>query len=401
MTDNYFDFIKKNQGMDTNVLRLSFHDKQCDFDLDFALLQIDCRNKTKRKLPRILQNPKFLFPDAISAEQSSAEALASFHSSLIQKGDSILDMTAGLGMDSFYMAERAKDVTSIELDRNKAQIFSHNIKICGKDNITPVCDDSVSFLRETACHFDVIFIDPARRDSSLKRVYGLKDSTPDVIGLENLLLKKADRILIKASPMIDISQTLRDFSSVSSIYAMGIKGECKEILIELNANQSSPEKVVKAINLDSEGKIIYEYQTIINSDSKSSPPTLQYATLDDLHPGMFILEPSPMMMKISPWGELCQDYDAKMFGPSSNLFISKKFPEKFPGRVTRLTKILTKKDRKSLIGLPVSVISRNFPSSSEELRKNFKLKEGDENFLYASRIQLQPVMLLCQKVQNL
>lgn len=401
MTDKFFDFIEKNQNQDTNALRLALHNKNLDFNLDFALLQIDCRKKTKRKLPLLLQNSRFLFPDALSAEQASAEALAIYHSSLICQGNDVLDMTTGLGIDSINFSNCGKTVVSIEVDLNKSRIFAHNIKVLGKRNITPVCGDSVTFLRNTNSHFDVIFVDPARRDISLNRVFGLRDCMPDVLGLEKLLLEKADRILIKASPMLDITQTLKDFSSVSFVSAVGIKGECKEILIELKSNQPSSSKVLNAINLDNEGNIISEFQSIVNPYYDSDNSFLQLASFNDLQPGSFILEPSPMLMKIAPWSEVCRIYKAKKFDSSSNLFISNESPQNFPGRVTCLKKVLTKKDRKSLIGLPVSVVSRNFPQSSEILRKRLKVKEGEENFLYASRIKSQPVMLLCKKVQNL
>lgn len=401
MTDKFFDFIANHEGQDTDSLRLALHDKQLDFDLDFALLQIECRRKTQRKLPRILQNPRFLFPDSLSAEQASAEALGKFHASLICPGTSILDMTAGLGIDSFYLSDVAKEAVVIEQDPLKAKILSHNIEILGKNNLTVIEGDSVAWLKETQRNFDIIFVDPARRDSSLKRVYGLKDCSPDIIEIQDFLLKKADRVLIKASPMLDVSRTLCDFPSISSVYAVGTKWECKEILIELKANNPASSKTLKAINLDNDGNIVSEFQSMIKPNVPTEFNCVEYLSINDLKQGIFILEPSPMMMKISPWNEVCKTFKAKKFDISSNLFLSAECPENFPGRVTRLDKILTKKDRKSLVGLPVSIVSRNFPESAQDLRKNLKVKEGDENFIYASRIESRPIMLLAQKVQNL
>lgn len=398
---SFFDFVKENAYEDPLKLRLQLKQKDYDFDLSYALIQIECRQKTAYKLKNFISNSHFLFPDKISAEQSSHQAVAKFHSSLFNNCKEILDMTAGLGIDALEIASTGAKIKAFELDHKKAKTLSHNAKVFGLNNLYVVNEDSISFLKNTSQKFDGIYIDPARRGESNKRLYNLGDCRPDVIENQNLLRSRAKKILIKASPLLDISQTLKDLKNIESIYVVGVKGECKELLIELNSqilsdNEAADNQVfhakpfpsLTAINLDNEGKIISHFKS-----SNINVP-IEMASISDITPGSYILEPSAMIMKIAPWSDLSKKYKAKKIGLSSHLFVSTSKPIDFPGRVTQIQKVLKKQDRKSLNGFPASVISKNHPLTSESIRKELNLKEGDSDFIYATRIGDKPIMLL-------
>lgn len=433
--ENLFTFVKENAHQDTDKLRLKLKQKNFDFNLDFALTQIECRKRFSTKLRKFLENSSFLFPDVVSGEQCSHPAVARFHASQIPPHTkSILDMTAGLGIDAMELAKVAKKVTAIDLNKTKAEILVHNAKSLNINNLDVFIADSIEFLKDPVLHlkfsqqlsgypyndpididtipkvYDVIFIDPARRDGSNHRVYNLRDCSPDVIENIGLLRSKAKKVFIKASPLLDITQTIKDFPDVKSICTVGVKGECKEILIELDGlkinqdngiineenSDSYPSKniLLEAINLDSEGNVLSRFSFQSQFPFPSNSVISYVETENEFRPGTFILEPSAMMMKLSPWEEICETFKAKKFSSSSNLFITNELSANFPGRVTKFEKIITKKDRKSLMGLPASVVTRNYPLSSEELRKSLKLKEGDSNFIYASRVGKHPLVLL-------
>ena len=401
MEDNQcelFDFISLNVDKDPAVLLLKLKKNDYRFDLNFAVTQIDCRKRNSEKLRFFLSNPKFLFPDKISGEQSTHQAVAKYHAEMVKGSRNILDMTAGLGIDALSMADKVTKVTAIELNTNKADTLKHNLKILGVSNMNVINADSIEYLRNTQEWYDCIFIDPARRDASDKRLYKFQDCSPDVIANQDLLLKHTNRILIKGSPLLDITQTLKDFNNITAIHAIGVKGECKELLIEIIPNLFNLKKnqiSVEAVNLDSEGRILSHFSETLNAHTSSDIP---YASDKDLKSDCYILEPSAMIMKLAPWKSICTRYQALKFDKSSHLFVSSVYPENFPGRVTRFEKTLTKQDRKSFLGFPASVVSKNHPLSADELRKNFQLKEGDENYIYATRIMNKPVIFLTRKV---
>ncbi|MCH5227549.1 MAG: RsmD family RNA methyltransferase [Muribaculaceae bacterium] len=400
---DYYRFLEENADADINALRLTSSKKCFDFDFETAITQIECRRKNKIKLKDFVSNTDFFFPDPVSSEQSSHQGVARFHASLIQDSQTVLDMTSGLGIDALTIADYAKDVTAIDLDIKRVNALIHNSLTLGKTNIKVIQGDSIEILQNSDCIFDVIFIDPSRRDQNNKRLYNLSDCSPDVLNYQNLLFSKSKRVLIKASPLLDISQTIKDFEKIEKIFVIGVKGECKEILIVLNSEAGYVENKtvsLEAVDLNNDGNIISSFQSFYPSPDieNKNIRKITYALISDLQPDSFILEPSAMIMKIAPWQEICERFDAKKLGVSSHLFVTNQYPENFPGRVTRFKKIIQKQDKKHLSGSRFSVISRNHPLSSEEIRKSFKLKEGDKNFIYATRLGDKPLMFITESL---
>ena len=400
MTKEFSEFIERNQHEDVLNLKLKTRGKSYSFDIEQALVQIECRQKTRLKLKEFLQNPQLIFPDVLSSEQASHEAVAKYHASLARNDDKILDMTSGLGIDAMTFARNGAIVTACDIDKNRTDILNHNKTVLGLSSLSPVWGDSVDYLEKTEEKFDLIFIDPSRRDIRNRRLYNLHDCLPDIIEIQDLLAAGATRILIKASPMLDITRTLLDIKNVSSISAVGVKGECKEILIEIipGKQMSALQSVViRAIDLNPDGSILSEF----TARSGSATEDIRYADVIDIKNGSYLLEPSAMIMKIAPWHQIAKIFSAKKLGKSSHLFITDELPSDFPGRVTEISHIVTNRNKSDLADLPATVISRNHPLSSDELRKQLRIKEGDKNFIYATRIGEKPVLIFSRAVQNL
>lgn len=390
----FWDFIHEHRIEDPSRLKLKFGSRSLGFDLNFALVQIEVRKKYMHKLGNFLRHDEFLFPDSISGEQSSHQAVSIYHASLVEPGKRILDLTGGLGIDALTFALVNQKMKVLELDSNKASMLSYNAGVLGVEDFGVINRDSIAFLKEAKETFDVIFVDPSRRDTNQKRVYNLRDCSPDVVENQELLLEKSQRVMIKASPLLDVTQTLRDFKNISSVKAVGVKGECKEILVELKRDFSDT-PVLEAVNLDEKGKILNVFRF-----EKDSSCEIQYIDTKEGFEGKYLLEPSAMIMKFGPWSELCKRFTAKKMGQSSHLFVSETYPENFPGRVTRIKQLLKKQDRKTLEGLPASVVSRNYPVTADEIRKKFKLQEGNLNFIYATRVNGKPMMYLSEAITN-
>ena len=403
-TEEFYKFIENNKYKDTLGLSLSIKKTNYNFDVDFAILQIEARRKYFLKLKSFLENERFLFPDYVSGEQASHQSIALYHSSLASGGGEILDMTAGLGIDSFTLSRKTDKLIAIELNPLKAEILKENLTVLNINNIEVFNIDSIQYLKTTNKKFEIIYVDPSRRASDKRKVYNLHDCTPDILLNQDLLLSKASKILIKASPLLDITQTIRDFKKICCIRAVGVKGECKEILIELDRTINCGDVVkLEAINLDNEGNIISIYKEDFSLENKSqnSSSKISFADENDLSKGKYVLEPSPMIMKISPWESICERYNSKKLGKSSHLFITDVKPMDFPGKVTSFHSILKKQDRKSLSGFPATVISKNHPMSADELRKSLHLKEGNQNFLYATRLGDKPIIFLTHSLESI
>ena len=406
----FFKFIEDNLMADPSRLRLKYTGRQLEFNLEEAILQIESRKKYREKLKNFISVPGIIFPDSLAGEQSSHEGVAKYHAELVKGALTLLDMSAGLGIDTIAFAKVCHKVIAIEINQHKARVLENNLKKLSLNNVLVKEGNSISFLENTKEVFDVIFVDPARRDSNLKRVYGLNDCEPHIPANMILLSKKCRRLMIKASPLLDISQTLRDFPCLSAIRVVGVKGECKEVLIEINfGNNLNVEKdihensnvtqdiILEAIDLDIRGIPVYRF-TVSADDGNKIDSSVQFAEITDIKNGVFIYEPSAMIMKLMPWNELSAVFKGiKKLDKSSHIFIGENLYNDFPGRITQIDKILTKNDRKTLKGFPANIVSRNYPESADQLRKLFQLKEGKDNFIYATRVASKPVMILSKR----
>ena len=412
----FLKFIADNSLSDLSTLRLKHHGKDAGFDLDFALIQIECRRKCSSKLKNFTNNRLTLFPSVIAAEQSSHEAVASFHASLVEKDWDVIDMTAGLGIDSMAMAKKCRRIVSCELDQTKAAALSYNAKVSAIDNLVTENTDSVKYISGSDRHYDLIFVDPARRGEENARLYNFHDCQPDILSIMPMLLERGSKVMIKASPLLDITQTIRDIPSISSIRAISVNGECKEILVETGTGTSTI--LAEAIDLHNNGEIISRFSYGITNEAnakhdegrnnnpdkdsslESSQNVVRYTVESDIKAGIYLYEPNAPMMKLSPWIELSQRFPTlSKLAPSSHLFISPELIPDFPGRILKIISLPDKKDRKALKDYPVNIVSRNYPLSAVELRKKLKAKEGKEKFLYASRVGSTPILILADKIR--
>lgn len=426
--EEYLKFIMDHAHSDVNALRLQYHGKSMPFSVDDACMQIEMRRKTAGKLPWFLHHPGFRFGTAQSAEQASNQNVALFHAFLIGHNRSVLDMTAGLGIDAMTIAMRGNRVTAYELETGRVEALRHNADILGINDLTVVKGDSVLHLQQSEEHYDWIFVDPARRDSDNNRCFLLQDSLPDVVSHQDLLLTHADNVLIKASPLLDITQTLRDFSNVHSIIILSYKNEVKEVLIHLSLGSdalgsaslgsaslgsaslgtaplgsSSP----LSFSAEPEGEVKLPSSPLIQAiDLADGTPAfpagapairfqfrtgcalqapISYAPSEAIAPGMYLYEAGAAMRKLQCASQICARYtDIKSMAKDSGLFVSETLHADFPGRICTVKAILSAKQLKALKDCRCRIVSSCYPMSAADLRKKFRLKEGEDMTLYAT-----------------
>ena len=400
MNQATIDFIREHA--EANVRQLALQGtKNPEVDMPFALDQIAGRQKAKTKLPSWAAIDGIIYPSHLSMEQCSSEQTARYKASIVGKGPLMVDLTAGFGVDMAFVSPNFQRAIHVERQAPLCAISLENFKLLGLDHINVVCADGVEYLHQLD-HADLIYLDPARRDNYGGRTYGIADCTPNVLELRDELLQKADRVMLKLSPMLDWRKAVEDLGNVSEVHIVSVDNECKELLLVISEKLivNSGIKVV-CVNLLSNGsKEAFEFPYRKSPISDTSPMTIHYS-LFTIH---FLFEPNASIMKAGCFALLEQRFKVAQLEKNSHLFVSDKDIVDFPGRrfIIEKTTSLNKRELKSaLTGIECANITvRNFPMSVAELRKRLKLKEGGDLYLFATTIAgHQHQLFLCRKVE--
>jgi len=363
-----------------------------DIDFDFAIRQIVGRQKIRNKVPRFFQMADIEYPVQLSLEQSSSETTAQYKASLCE-GNSLVDLTGGFGVDCCFMAAHFKQVTYVERQAELCQLAIHNFSVLNENHIEVVNAQTEKYLAEME-PVDWIFIDPARRSTSGKKVVLLSDCEPDVSALSDLLLKKATQVMIKLSPMMDISAAVRDLPKTAEIHIVAVENECKEILLILN--KSTEDKLfVKTINfIKNKNNQLFEFE---RNDEVISNPVFTSEIQK------YLYEPNAAVMKSGAFKLIGSQYRLLKLHINTHLYTSEELSTDFPGRIFEVKSVWenSKKELKSqVLRIPkANLTTRNYPLSVEELRKKLKITEGGDIYLFACTLaNEQKVIIECEKI---
>ncbi len=381
------DFIQQHLDTDTNALFLK-HGK----DKETLIKQIEARQKSRAKLPEWYANPEVVFPPALSVEQSSSETTARYKASLIS-GGTLIDATGGMGIDSYFFSKQCEAVIYIEQNETLVTRAHHNFAVLKATNIRCVHQNSIDFLEKFPQKVDCIYLDPARRSADQKRVVSLPDCEPDVTKHLALLLKKAPHILLKASPLLDLKQTIQTLPFIHTVHVVAVDNECKELLFEISDCVVSPNIIVKTINLKSDNT--HQYFEFDWAQEAHTPVSLS-------PPLRYIYEPNAAILKSGAFKSIAHSLNISKIAPHSHLYTSPELVLDFPGRSFELEATLkadTKALREHLPTLKANLTVRNFPATTDELRKKLKLKDGGDVYLLATTLLNGDKRLLkCRKV---
>ena len=381
--ERFWAYVAQNAAADTLKLMLK-SEPDLPFDKRLAVMQIECRKKAKNKIPELLENEHFLFPKAISAEQCTHQDVAKFHAEQFLPTDNVLDMTMGLGVDSHYISQKVASLTAIELDEEIAAAGAYN------HAFTVLHADSEEYLKSTSEHFEAIFIDPARRGEGGSRLYGLADCAPDVLTLLPAIKSHANRLYIKASPMIDVTQSLKDLHPwVTDVWAVSVKNECKELFFRLDfVAEKRAEVLLHAINFD---KNRQQFTVPLSA----MHPEVSYAAPEV---GQCLYEPNASVMKIGAYAALSAQYPVKKIAQNSHLYVSETPAQDFPGRQFVVDAIIPFKDKEiKAIGKQykqLNVATRNFRLTADALKKRLKVRDGGAVYLFATTLADESQVLI-------
>jgi len=349
--------------------------------------QILCKQKSEKKLPSWFNAKNIYYPPKVSIEQTSSETAANYKASLVS-GKRLLDLTGGFGVDSFYFSSSFNTIDHCEIDTNLSKIAAHNFEQLNKKNIICLAENGLEYLKKSTEIFDVIYIDPSRRNDVKEKVFLLKDCEPNIPKYIDLLLNKTTTILIKNSPILDITSAIKELKFVKEIHIVAIRNDVKELLYLLEKEYNGEIKI-NTINFSK--KNTQKFNFVFNEKSISS----YQEPLD------YLYEPNAAILKSGGFHEITAQLDVYKIHQHSHLYTSKKRIE-FPGREFKIIAVLPYDKKQILKLLPnkkANITIRNFHKTVAQIRKELKIKDGGDIFLFfTTNIHNKFICMYCKKL---
>jgi hypothetical protein len=387
-------FLREHENDDEKVLVL----KQKEINgipSSLIALQLSGRRKAKSKLPTWHKTEGIIYPLSINLEQCSSEATAIFKShvidSIVSRKAIAADLTGGFGVDAFYLSSLFHSVHYIEPNKEIVEISEHNHKMLNAANISYHCLSAEDFIRQTSITFDLIYIDPSRRDEQSRRVYRLADCVPDITQLQSVMFDKCRFILLKASPLLDIQQGLREIQQVRRICIASVNNDCKELLF-LSEKNYDGEPLIEAVDLFENGMVRSSFTFTLSEERN--------AKVISGDPDRYLYEPNASILKSGAFKLIAEKFNTIKLDASTHLYTSSAHVSGFPGK-TFLIECLNPDSKQLKELLPdgkVNVVSRNYPLTTEEIKRKWHLRDGGEKFLIGFSSSKKKHLALCSRV---
>ena len=479
MNEATITFVRQHADDDVRQLALYAKHGE-DVDLKAALQQIQGRQTARKKLPTWAACDAILYPPHLSMEQCSSEQTARYKATVVAKllqpaidtietietietmasiasmpspqESTLIDLTGGFGVDFSFMAPLFTKAVYVERQEALCRLARHNLHALGLHHTEVVCADSEAYLdtipspiKTEQAPFTytsksnqaplpsggagggsqggsqrygtrIFFLDPARRNEQGGRTYGISDCTPDVLALRDELLRKADYVVLKLSPMLDWRKTVDDLgrNHVSQVHIVATGNEVKELLVVLQSQAdaltvtcendgtrfSTTIETIEAIDAIEAIETIETIEAIEAIEAIDAIETI--GSIKSMASFPYLYEPNAAIMKGGFFAELSARYGVNQIAQNSHLFVSEQRVEGFPGREFRIKAVTTmnkKELKKALQGIAQANITvRNFPLSVAELRKRLKISEGGSTYIFATTLAHgEHLLFICEK----
>ncbi len=385
-TKEVSEFISKHLDDDIREVALKLS-KIKHLPKEFILNQINGKQKAIKKFPSLFNINDITYPPDVNLQQSSSEITAKYKSKFA-KDKTVLDLTGGWGVDTLFFAQKAKRVTYIEPKKELFDITVHNFKILEKENISYYNQTAEDFLKENNSSFDIIFLDPDRRVEGNRKIK-LEEYSPNVLQLCSQLLKIADEVLIKVSPLLDIKEVLNKLPDVSEIHIVAVKNECKEVLYLIRKNEFGV--TVNTINIE-DGR-----QEFFSFDYQESTIEIEYS-----QPLTYLFEPNAAIMKSGGFNEVAKEFGVSKLAKNSHLYTSNHIVKEFPGKLFEVIETIPyQKDKieKYIEGGKLNVAVRNFKETPQQIKKRLKIKDGGEyQAFFTTILNNKQVCVICKRI---
>ncbi|MDP2089371.1 MAG: class I SAM-dependent methyltransferase [Flavobacteriaceae bacterium] len=387
LTKEVQDFI--NAHLKSDISKLAFKGSPFNgISIQELMHQIISKNKCQEKLPAWFAAPYIYYPPKLNIEQTSSEKTAQYKSSLIS-GNSIVDLTGGLGVDCFYFSKVFKKVTHCEIDQELSEIAAYNFKQLNAAPINCINNDGISYLTDSNEIFDWIYIDPSRRDELKGKVFRLADCLPNVPMHLELLFKHTDAVLVKVSPFLDLTVGIEELQFVKEVHIVAINNEVKELLFILKKNYNDA-IVIKTINYI--GSSFHTFDFEFNNEKS----IVQYSV-----PFNYLYEPNKAIFKSGAFNLIAEKFNLFKIAANSHLYTSDELID-FPGTCYKILDQLpynSKKLKAILPDLKANIKIRNFPDSISSIKKKLKIKDGGAYYVFfTTNYEEKPIILVTKKV---
>ena len=403
MTKECIDFVNLHRDEDTARLLLSAA-RYPNIDMATAVNQIEGLKMAAVKWPSLLQHEGFEYPPRLNREQASSEATARYKASLLSTLHSPLstlaDLTGGMGIDSLAFAAAGFSVDYVERDPQLCDLMRHNAEAIHNNpnaQIPPIavhCADCIEWLTASSRIFDVIFLDPARRAASGRKVSAFEDCQPDILRCLDLLRSHCRWLMVKASPMIDIDLAIEQLGAVAQVHVVALKGECKEVLF-ICGDDAKSEPIIHCVDLkDSKDLNAFVFT---RSEELGAQPAFCVAVKK------YLYEPNAALMKGGCFSLVATRFGLEKLAPNTHLYTSGSMVTDFPGRVFEVQQEVAL-SRKALSRLlpegKASVTVRNYPDEAAVLQRRLGLKEGGDFVVVAATVGRRPTGFLCRRLPH-
>ncbi|WP_179354388.1 class I SAM-dependent methyltransferase [Winogradskyella vidalii] len=381
------EFISTHINSDTSLLML----KGIPFktvDPKLIIEQIEAKKRCEKKLPSWFNTENIYFPNKLNIEQTSSETTAEYKANLIS-GNTIIDLTGGFGVDAYYFSKQVNKVTHCEINTKLSELVQHNFDVLKASNITCLNENGIEALKRLNQPFDWIYIDPSRRDQSKQKVFLLADCEPNIETHQNLFLHYAKNVMIKTSPLLDLTATLLDLAYVREIHVVALNNEVKELLWVLERNYEG-KVIIKTVNLQKNHSQHFEF-TI----GEEPEALVKYSK-----PLTYLYEPNSAILKSGGFNSVSAILNLNKLHKHSHLYTSEALLE-FPGRRFKIEKILpfNKKIFSKEKITKANITTRNFPLSVQDIRKKLKVKDGGTTYLFfTTTYDEAKIVLVCSKI---
>lgn len=388
-TAEFHQFVQDHLEEDPAGLLFKYQGKVA-FDLKMAVQQIVARQKAAKKLPSWSKNFNLLFPASISVEQSSSEQTASLKTKGLS-GNCFIDLTGGFGVDFYYLSQGFEKGIYCEKQPELFEIATHNLATLDPDKFEFINGDGLDFLRKTEIQFDLIYADPDRRGSGNQKLYKLQDCEPNVVEGWGLMQSKSENILVKVSPMLDLTQAWAELPAIQKITVVSVRNEVKELVLHWEKAKEGMSRMISVVDLESEMPS-FDFEPSAEEQAHS-----QFAEA-----GTYLIEPLSGILKAGAFNLFGERYGLKKLERNSHLYTSDVFSMGIPGRIFEVSQVISPKKQviKSLFPSgKVNVICRNYSTGAEELKKKLGLKDGGANYLIGTKTATGYKLYWCTRVQ--
>ena len=368
-----------------------------DEEWRWMLQQVEGRQRTHDKLPTFAQIEDWWYPVRLSCEQCSSEATARYKTAIIrqlgEKQDILIDLTGGYGVDTYFLSEQTTQAHYVERNEELCRIAQHNFQIANKPihvHNTSAEDFLAQYSMAGSVSSDVkkevvVYLDPARRDAHGGKVFRIEDCEPNIIKILPSLRAISNTILIKFSPMLDITSALQSLGNEWDVHVVALHNEVKEIIFVTGNNR------IHAVNILHEGNDQFSFT---RSEEKSALCAMADCICE------YIYEPNAAIIKAGAFRLVAERFQLHKLDHNTHLYTADQLTENFPGRVWKVIAQPIKNQRDiAALGIQrAAILTRNYPLTPEELRKKFKVQESDSHFLIGARIATKPTLILAERI---